>query len=115
MFSCGDNFIITVLEPSEGPKVCAYGDNTYGQCGLRHGIGGQRMEEFTLIEALNQIYPKMIVCGFKHTLLLDTNNKLWVWGNNMLNVIGYSLGRIIQSPVQIHIESDIEIRYRINV
>lgn len=72
------------LALGESGAIYAWGDNTYGQVGIdsAKGIvsGPQR------VEGLPQI--KEISAGFRHSLALDENGNLWVWGNNIAGQLG---------------------------
>jgi alpha-tubulin suppressor-like RCC1 family protein len=72
------------LALTENGTVYAWGDNTYGQVGINSakGIvsGPQKLEGLPAISAIS--------AGFRHSLALDNDGNIWVWGNNIAGQLG---------------------------
>ena len=79
MFACVANFAIAYLETDRGPRLCSQGHGVNGQLGLG---STDAADTFTIISGLVDVEPKIISCGIMHSLLLDTENNLYGWGNN---------------------------------
>ena len=70
MFAGGYEFMIAFLDTDQGPRVCGLGR------GYKVGIDQNHVENFTPIESLINVEPKMIVCSENRTLILDTQNNI---------------------------------------
>ncbi|QYR21929.1 hypothetical protein KZ483_02505 [Paenibacillus sp. sptzw28] len=85
------------LALTENGTVYAWGDNTYGQVGIdsAKGIvsGPQK------IEGLPSIIK--ISAGFRHSMALDSNGNVWVWGNNIAGQLGTGDRADLRKPVRI--------------
>ena len=76
--------LYTLLLTLEG-RVYSLGYNLYGQLGFRYGDIDQTNTP-TLIPNIPEI--KRIECGAKHSMCIDINNDLWVFGYNSHGQLG---------------------------
>lgn len=64
MLSCGQQFMVAIIESEDDRKVYACGDNIFQQfC--------QNDQLMIYVMGSNTIYPTPVSCGSFHTLLLD--------------------------------------------
>ncbi len=85
------------LALTEKGSVYAWGDNTYGQVGINSAKGivsGPRK-----IEGLPAITE--ISAGFRHSIALDIDGNVWVWGNNIAGQLGTGDRADLRKPTQI--------------
>ncbi|WP_199617008.1 RCC1 domain-containing protein [Paenibacillus alkalitolerans] len=82
---------------TEKGTVYAWGDNTYGQVGIdsAKGIvsGPQKIEGLPLITEIS--------AGFRHSMALDADGNVWVWGNNIAGQLGTGDRGDRRKPVKI--------------
>ena len=78
--SCGNNFYI--LLSSEG-KLYAGGSNDHGELCSDKNNSKSRLspEEIYEVSKLNERIIQ-VSCGFKHVIILTSNNNVYGWGNN---------------------------------
>lgn len=85
------------LALTENGTVYAWGDNTYGQVGINSakGIvsGPQKIAGLPTITAIS--------AGFRHSLALDSDGNVWVWGNNIAGQLGTGDRADLRKPTQI--------------
>lgn len=89
------------LALTEKGTVYAWGDNTYGQVGINSAKGivsGPRKIEGlpTMIE---------ISAGFRHSIALDSEGNVWVWGNNIAGQLGTGDRVDLRKPTKISLPS----------
>ncbi len=82
---------------TESGAVYAWGDNTYGQVGIdsAKGIvsGPQKIDGLPIITAIS--------AGFRHSMALDADGNVWVWGNNIAGQLGTGDRTDLRKPTQI--------------
>ncbi|WP_373232375.1 RCC1 domain-containing protein [Cohnella sp.] len=85
------------LALTENGTVYAWGDNTYGQVGINSakGIvsGPQKIEGLPIITEIS--------AGFRHSIALDSDGDVWVWGNNIAGQLGTGDRADQRKPTQI--------------
>ncbi|MFC5468275.1 RCC1 domain-containing protein [Cohnella suwonensis] len=85
------------LALTENGTVYAWGDNTYGQVGIgsAKGIvsGPQKIEGLPPIAEIG--------AGFRHSLALDREGRVWVWGNNIAGQLGTGDRVDLRKPTKI--------------
>ena len=74
---CGDNYTLILTSNQE---VLSCGGNEFGQLGREVTPNANYSTSFQKIENLSEIIR--IECGFYHTISIDTNNTLFVFGEN---------------------------------
>ena len=65
-------------------NVWVFGNNNKGQLGLSNNINRN------IPTKINGIKAKYILCGYRHTLLIDMNNNVWAFGYNKFGQLGLS-------------------------
>ncbi len=80
--SCGSSHTLVI---DMNNNVWAFGSNEYGQLGL--GNNGYNTN-ITVPTKINGIKAKYISCGNIHTVLIDMNNDVWAFGNNIFGKLG---------------------------
>jgi len=78
--------------------VYGCGSNSNGQLGLKQNSGGNYTEP-TKISLLPPI--KKISCGYNHSMCIDINNSLWVFGYNIYGQLGVGHTKSIFTPQKI--------------
>lgn len=82
-------------------NVYSWGDNTYGQLGLDSAKG--------VITSPRQVkgLPKIVAvsAGFRHSMALDGNGRIWVWGNNIAGQLGTGDRTDLRKPKVISLPS----------
>ncbi|HEX5749299.1 MAG TPA: MopE-related protein [Archangium sp.] len=79
-------------------QVQAWGQNQYGQLGL--GISGLIVPIPTPVSGLPA--AKAIAAGIGHSLALDLNGQVWVWGQNASGQVGMgSVGGTVLIPTKV--------------
>jgi len=89
-------------------NVMSFGFNYRGQLGL--GDNGENVEENmdrNKPTQIQDIKAKQIACGDTHSMIIDTNNQVWSFGNNEYGQLGTYDNDDINIPTQIHIPSGI--------
>lgn len=85
-------------------KVWAWGDNEAGALGVRiiRGLGNLAYQLPARIDGLPRITA--ISAGYDFSLALDSEGKVWVWGNNTYGTLGVSgdaeESRVVPKPVK---------------
>ena len=79
-------------------KAWAWGYNYYGQLGI--GITGGNVLEPTAV--LGDHVFTNIVIGYNHSIGLDTNGKLWSWGQNNSGELGTNNNVWHNSPTEVY-------------
>ncbi|MFT4148459.1 MAG: hypothetical protein QM632_06695 [Micrococcaceae bacterium] len=86
-----------VLALAEDGTVYAWGDNTYGQVGIDSNKGIVNSPQ--KIPSLSGI--TQISAGFRHSLAVDKNGAVWVWGNNIAGQLGTGNRTDLRTPSKI--------------
>jgi alpha-tubulin suppressor-like RCC1 family protein len=85
------------LALTENGEIYAWGDNTYGQVGIdsAKGIvsGPQKIESLPKIVEMS--------AGFRHSMALDEDGGVWVWGNNIAGQLGIGGHTDLRKPTKI--------------
>ena len=65
-------------------RVVAFGDNRYGQLGLGNGAGTSVPTYINFQEggSSTPVNILQVECGLYHNIALDSDGKIWLWGNN---------------------------------
>eukprot|EP01129_Flabellula_baltica_P016369 TRINITY_DN8686_c0_g1_i1.p1 TRINITY_DN8686_c0_g1~~TRINITY_DN8686_c0_g1_i1.p1 ORF type:complete len:369 (+),score=65.34 TRINITY_DN8686_c0_g1_i1:289-1395(+) len=88
----GGSYLIFLT--SEGNLYCI-GDNTYGQLGLGHV---KRIYEISKVETVENIIS--IDCGYFHSVALDAEYNVWVWGYNGNCELAREFPWILENPTK---------------
>jgi len=91
--SAGDEHVLALEALEQGGKVYAWGRNKYGQLG--NGKSGENEKETSPIvvqknpgtptDLTNIVY---IDAGFNHSMAMDKDGNIWVWGYNFYGQLG---------------------------
>lgn len=84
----------TIIITSSG-NIYGWGENGLGQLGL-----GDRETRFLPIKILDgrNTKFKILSCGAYHTIVVDTDNNMWVWGQGTEFQLGQGKAEILQEP-----------------
>ncbi|MBD0382049.1 RCC1 domain-containing protein [Paenibacillus sedimenti] len=82
---------------TENGTMYAWGDNTYGQVGINSAKGVVSGPQ--KIEGLPKI--NQISAGFRHSMALDLEGNVWVWGNNIAGQLGTGDRTDLRKPTPI--------------
>ena len=87
------------------------GSNKSGQLGLGDNI---TRESLTLIRHLKDLNEKIVEvsCGFKHVICRTALSRMYSWGNNVNNQLGFADGRNRNLPTKISIPEYKGFRYK---
>ena len=96
----------TIYVIDANDDLWAWGDNSYNKLGLGHSY---LVTEPTKIldgrtEGETGVKAKNVWAGFMNTFVLDTNNQLWVCGNNTHGVLGQNNRNIYGNYVRLQIK-----------
>lgn len=69
----------------ENGQLWAWGSNNYGQLGLGHFSAVTSPQKVSMPD---QVRLQSVAAGPYHTLAVDTNGKIWVWGGNPRGQLG---------------------------
>ena len=102
--ACGKNFVIFL---SDTGLIYSYGKNTKGQLGLEDY---KERNTPTLNELLVRDGERIIdvACGFKHTIALGVNGKVFSWGSNSNGQCGIDIGGNFNTPMYIDVKNKIK-------
>lgn len=82
-----DHFVVL----KEDGSVWSWGDDAYGQLGVRIGTLPSANPSAIRREDGNRLADiKSIAAGGYHTVALDRNNNVWTWGRNSSGQLGYA-------------------------
>ena len=91
-----------VLGLSQTGKVYAWGNNEWGQLGLKHS---DKECKPTLIQMPNNVSVKQISCGSHHSLLLTTDGDIYSFGHNGHGQLGLNHNKNVNIPTLIETTS----------
>ena len=79
-------------------QLYAWGVNTHGQCGIdTKGTEGNH----SVVEGLADAKIKQVACGDVHSLALDYDGNLYIWGSNKQGQLGNGNYRNIKKPYKL--------------
>lgn len=103
--SCGYEYVFAV---QNNKIVYSWGRNTHGQCGI--GSVSNCVEEPHMISMFDSHVIKDIVCGERHTLILDDKGDLYACGCSYGGKLGLGFMTTVQtSPKQLNLKGVIAV------
>ncbi len=81
--SCGGSHTVIITEDG---NLYSFGDNSYGQLGLRLRKG--RRTTPTLVASLGSLKVKAVSCGLVHTVIIMENSNFYSFGRNDAGQLG---------------------------
>lgn len=97
----GASFCVCAMDNSE---TLAWGQNSHGQLGV--GDTESRSTP-TVIVALRGVALAHISCGGRHVVSLDSQSRLWAWGDNAGGALCLGDGTMRTSPVMVQGSADL--------
>lgn len=85
-------------------SVWAYGDNTYGQLGTGNVTSNDTVQK---INFENDVRIVQIAVGESHSVALDENGQVWVWGRNNYYQLGNSNLSLSNTPVKVELPNKV--------
>ena len=104
--SCGDNYTVIIDMNNE---VWSFGSNMHSELGLGDIINRDRPIKITIdshsesgLAMRSGITAKYVSCGGNHTVIIDMNNEIWVFGENRDGQLGLEDNRNRDRPTKIN-------------
>ena len=80
-------------------KIWCCGNNDYGQLGLGHFRTNSKMSPKSIKYLIrHKIMIKRIECGHSHNLAIDSDKRVWSWGNNEHGQCGHGTIKNVNKP-----------------
>lgn len=103
--ACGYEYVFAI---QNNKIVYSWGRNTHGQCGI--GSVSNKVEEPHMISFFDSHVLKEVVCGERHTLILDDKGDVYACGDSYGGKLGLgSMSTVQTSPKQINLKGVISI------
>jgi len=91
-----------MLAADSSGKVYACGWNQYGQLGLGHS---EDVNVLTVVQALESEFISTICCGWRHSLAISTNDRLWTWGRGVHGQLGHVERKDFHVPKEVALDA----------